>query len=76
MKVTIKEDPKVFTPVTLELTIESEEELCNLWHRANVCYKYINNYSYDSYLKFKMNGNTTPFFKVLDKLVEDLNLVK
>jgi len=35
MKAKIIEKENKFEPITIELTIESEEELCDLWHRVN-----------------------------------------
>lgn len=37
MKAKIKETESVFEPIVLEITIESEEDLCDLWHRFNSC---------------------------------------
>ena len=36
MIVTIMEEDKVFEPITITLTIESEEELCDLFLRTSV----------------------------------------
>jgi len=37
MKVTVKEnDKKVFNPITIELVIENEKELCNLYNRLSI----------------------------------------
>ena len=30
-----------FQPIELKITIESEEELCNLWHRFNLSKGYV-----------------------------------
>ena len=37
MKCTVIKKEKVFSPIKLNLTIESKEELFSLWHRFNVC---------------------------------------
>lgn len=31
-----------FKPIEIKLTIESEQELCNLWYRLNVTGEYVN----------------------------------
>ena len=36
MKISIVKQEKTFKPIVLNITIESEEELCALWHRMNV----------------------------------------
>jgi hypothetical protein len=36
MKIEEVNKEKEFQPIELKITIESEEELCNLWHRFNV----------------------------------------
>jgi len=36
MKVNIKELKEVFSPITISITLESEEEFINLWHRFNI----------------------------------------
>ena len=35
-KIIPTEKPKTFEPVTIQVTIESEEELLNLYHRLNI----------------------------------------
>ena len=36
MKISIVKQEKTFKPIVLNITIESEEELCALWHRMNI----------------------------------------
>jgi hypothetical protein len=42
MKVEIKEQEKVFNPITLTITIESDQDLCNLWYRQNLAVNRVN----------------------------------
>jgi hypothetical protein len=36
MKAEIIETKKQFEPIEIKLVIESEEQLCDLWHRLNI----------------------------------------
>lgn len=36
MQAKVKESSSGFKPIKIELVIESEQELCDLWHRLNV----------------------------------------
>lgn len=36
MKVETKQPKKEFQPIEMTITFESEEELCNMWHRLNI----------------------------------------
>lgn len=71
MKIEVKES-SVFQPFELKLVIETEEELCDLWHRINVCSDAIKNES-DS-LKHGANNNGTKLWEELNELVTKYNL--
>lgn len=71
MKIEVKENA-VFQPIELKLVIETEEELCDLWHRINVCTDAINNES--DGLKHQANNNATKLWKELDNLITKYNL--
>lgn len=72
MKVELKE--KGFQPIKLKITIESEEELCSLWHRMNVNSKNIDIHSQDT-LKYKSCTGIFLYEK-LNYLVKKHNLKK
>ena len=72
MKVEVKQVEKKFEPIELVITIESEEELCDMWHRMNLNSRQVNNNSEG--LKHKANDDQDYLFDKLDKLVEDFNL--
>jgi hypothetical protein len=74
MKATVKEN-ETFKPITIELVIESEQELCNLWLRSNFSYRNINDEDGDL-LKYKSDGSDYDLFSKLDKEVNRLNLKK
>lgn len=74
MKVEVK-DQETFKPITIELVIESEEELCNLWHRMNISADNINkNKTTDLY--YGPDDSDYTLFNKLDNLVTQLNLKK
>lgn len=75
MKAEITSKKKEFEPITIELTIESEEELCNLWLRASLG-PYIINKETVSVLKFNADHSDSGLFYALDDEVKRLNLYK
>jgi len=77
MKATIIETKKQFEPIEIKLVIESEEELCDLWHRTNISSRKINEMEdYDtSQLKHGVIASCT-FWDTLEELVEKHNLTK
>lgn len=68
-------NPKGFKPIEIVVTIESEEELCDLWHRINTNSEAINPESGHE-LKHKANDDETDLWDVLDELVSKLKLRK
>ena len=75
MKVEIKETETKFEPITITLTIESEEELCDLWHRINLAPDVINEHI-TYHLKHKTSISSMEFFNKLDSEMERLKLSK
>lgn len=63
-----------FQPIELKITIETPQELCDLWHRANESLSNINENISDD-LKYEAMGGSV-FFDLLDELVEKNNLYK
>jgi len=59
-----KEEPK-FKPFTIELTIESETELRNLWGRLNAAAGIFNKGSFPGFVHGRANGNRT-LWKTID----------
>ncbi len=70
---TVVAKPEVFTPVELTITIETEQELCTLWHRLNLPVGVVNKRT-DYELKYKADGSCYPLFKVVDDIVASSNL--
>jgi hypothetical protein len=68
------QDLKEFTPVTLTITFESEEEICNMWHRTNVTINSLNEDADDS-LKYKAR-RASLLWKKMDEIVTSKNLYK
>lgn len=75
MKVEVNEKEKGFQPIKLKITIESEQELCSLWHRMNVSVSNVNDYSGDI-LKYKSTDKDVCLFNKLNQLVKTNNLKK
>lgn len=75
MKVKQVNEKQGFEPITLEITIESEQELCSLWHRLNESAGIINN-NLDNALKHKCDESLIIFFKKIDVIVESKDLYK
>jgi hypothetical protein len=76
MKATVKEN-ETFKPITIELVIESEQELCDLWLRLNLPRNIVDEQQVQDYLKYKSTDfNEIVFWEVLDKEVNRLNLRK
>ena len=69
MKVEIKE--KVFNPITLTITIESEQDLCNLWYRQNLAVNRVNELSKELKLECTYSHD---FWDKLDELVKQHKL--
>lgn len=63
-----------FSPIIIEIVIESEQELCDLWHRMNASKRAIDESSYT--LLYPSIPPNSPLFEDLDKKVNELNLVK
>ena len=76
MKVEIKETETKFEPITITLTIESEEELCDLWLRSlatsneiNRCYKFFPKVKHKA-----LPNNSSEFNMVLMRLAKSKNI--
>lgn len=67
------EQEKYFKPIVLNITIESPQDLCDLWHRMNVSNIVVNRES-DELIKDCNNNDN--FWKLLDTLVRENNLLK
>ena len=74
MKVKTKTSPAEFTPIEITLTIESEQELCDLWLRTNLADESIDRASTYN-LKYKASGSRD-FWIELEHFVTKLNLYK
>lgn len=76
MKVKLKEKKnKDFKPIKISLTIESEQELCDLWHRLNIDRSDVN--EVDTWdLKYEANDySCAELFRKLDEKAEELELI-
>lgn len=72
MKAKIKETESVFEPIVIKLTIESEEELCDLWQRTNCTGSEIRD---SGAIKFGTNGSSSgALWRALDDLAESRGL--
>ena len=71
MKIEVKENT-LFQPIELKLVIETEQQLCDLWHRLNVASGAINRHS--DRLKYDANEKNYDLFAILDDLVIKYNL--
>ena len=74
MIVKTKETKKEFKPFTIELTIETEDELYELWHRLNLGFDDIREKSCHNVhdYPFPNTYTITPFWSVLDNKLEQL----
>lgn len=74
MKVKTNTKVVTFEPVTIEITIETAEELLNLWHRTNMSATAIR----DHYNPTKGSpigvGTTSELWEILDSIRIDLSL--
>lgn len=68
MKTEVKE--RGFQPVKLEITIESEEELHELWHRMNITSKDAIEASTEIYPADKTKSLCFDLFDAIDDLIE------
>ena len=72
----VKTNTKVveFAPITIEITIETTEELLNLWHRTNISAKAIR----DHYTPPKNSpigtGDASELWEILDSIRIGLSL--
>ena len=62
---------KEFKPIKLTITIETEEELCSLWHRLNASGDGVLKHSSDNYLKHGVSSDYELWSK-LEVLVNHL----
>ena len=74
--ITTTPEKKEFEPITIQITIESEKELYELWHRLNIVDSYISDMYKEESTKtvkpLRLNGDTLyAAFKLIDKLVEE-----
>lgn len=75
-----KEKPKEFEPITIQLIIESQDELVDLWHRMNIGFGHIENTSKQDchYPPFPSEnyilGHSHNLWSILDNLCKKLNL--
>jgi hypothetical protein len=74
MKVKTHTKVVAFEPVTIEITIETTEELLNLWHRTNISAASIR----DHYPPTKNSpigvGDASELWEILDSIRIDLSL--
>ena len=75
MKVELEEQVKEFKPIKLTITIETEEELCSLWHRLNASKATVLKDSGSHYLKHGVSTNHVLWCR-LEELVNVNNLNK
>ena len=75
MIVEVEDQAKEFKPIKLTITIETEEELCSLWHRLNASDQKVLKVSGSHYLK---HGVITSYelWEKLENLVNANNLYK
>lgn len=71
MKIEVKENA-VFQPIELKLVIETEEELCDLWHRLNIDAIHVNVYS--DMIKHRATNEDYGLFDEIDNLITKYNL--
>lgn len=71
MKIEVKNDVG-FQPIELRLVIETEEELCDLWHRINVHSNVVNSNSEG--LKHEANNDGNKLWEELNNLITKYNL--
>lgn len=79
MKIKTVEAKKVFVPVTIELTIESEEELKFMWHLSNCSLKKIRDDMCEAVPDFdyeEANDIHLALFKTLDNAAIQRGLTK
>lgn len=71
MKVEIKEKEQEFKPIKLEITIESKEELHELWHRLNIAPCDLEPYATGRRIPFNRSWNFT--YSLWDEINNLLN---
>jgi hypothetical protein len=74
MKINVKKEEK-FKPIKIEICIESEQELCNLYHNFNVPHKIIKKEE-SKFIKLGFTKFEMSFFNVLNELITENNLKK
>tara|TARA_R110002167_G_C12681596_1_gene651532 strand:- start:369 stop:596 length:228 start_codon:yes stop_codon:yes gene_type:complete len=75
MKVEVEDQVKEFKPIKLTITIETEEELCSLWHRLNAAKDTFSKDSGSHYLKHGVISDYVLWHR-LEELVNVNNLNK
>lgn len=73
MKVEVKEGEKKFTPIVLEVVVESEAELCDLWYRMNASKRTIDD-TQGCLLRHRCLPAGSYFLIALDGLVKEKGL--
>lgn len=66
-----KEKELKFQPITIQLTIENEMELCALWHRLNMSVSSIEGSDYKSIgdLKYSFEDDNSSLWNIIDEQI-------
>lgn len=71
MKANIKQD-SAFKPFTIEVEIESEQDLYDLWHRLNISYIVVNENSSEHRHACSSNTSTNILWNLIDNKINSL----
>ena len=72
----IPSDKSVFEPFTIEVVIESEEDLADLWHRLNLGSHAVNETSDEISSTWKASAAAYPMWEQLDDIARTRGFIE
>jgi hypothetical protein len=76
MKSKIMTGPPAFAPITIELVLESKEDLADLWHRLNIGSYAVNEASNEVSPAWRAGGESDDLWRQLDDIARERGFIE
>jgi hypothetical protein len=76
MKSKITTGLPLFTPITIEVVIESERDLADLWHRLNIGALVVNENSNEVSSAWRAGGESDALWSKLDEIARERGFIE